>query len=603
MRTLRLLGTAAVLGGTLLAPLGAAAQASAPPVPDGGGHMQAGAGGQRAPMTAGPAAPSGYSVTGIGAASYQGNVDWSQVAASGRKFALVKATEGTTYTNPYFSEQYGGAKAAGLYAAAYAFARPDANDPVQQADYLVANAQFADDGKTLPLMLDMEGPYDGISGYDQCWNLSTSAMTSWITAFVDEVRKATGKPMIIYTSASWWNTCTGGTSALSDQWLDVASWTSASSPTMPSGWPAWTFWQYSGGSSTPGVSGPADQDVFYGSLAQLAALAAPASGAATSRPEIVSPTAGAVDAFYEGFDKNLWQTAEGSNGWSAPTSVGFGPLDGSPVAAAQPSGTIDVFWRGPDQGLWHSWWGAGHWNGPQAFGGLVNGDPAAVTDSDRGVDIFWQGTDGRLWTKQYRPGAGWSANAVVSAARTICSAPGAVEATDGTVDVFWRGCNGGLWGVQRAGQVWPAGPTRLGGSVAGPPVPVFSSSGVLNVFYRGTDGNLWHSWRNGTAWHGPRSLGSGPLGSDPSAAGQASGAIDVFWRGTGRHAIWHVWYRNGWHGPQSLGGVAQTQPRTVVRGNGSIDVVFNDGSRSLGHLAYVPGAGWSRAGSLGGFLA
>ncbi|WP_344447756.1 GH25 family lysozyme, partial [Kitasatospora nipponensis] len=37
---------------------------------------------------------------GLDVSSYQGNVNWSSVAANGAKFAYVKATEGTGYTNP-----------------------------------------------------------------------------------------------------------------------------------------------------------------------------------------------------------------------------------------------------------------------------------------------------------------------------------------------------------------------------------------------------------------------------------------------------------------------------------------------------------------------
>jgi hypothetical protein len=42
---------------------------------------------------------------GLDVSSWQGNVNWSNVAANGAKFAYVKATESTNYTNPYFSQQ------------------------------------------------------------------------------------------------------------------------------------------------------------------------------------------------------------------------------------------------------------------------------------------------------------------------------------------------------------------------------------------------------------------------------------------------------------------------------------------------------------------
>ena len=40
--------------------------------------------------------------------SHQQNVDWVSAYAAGSRFAYVKATEGTYYTNPYFAQQYNG---------------------------------------------------------------------------------------------------------------------------------------------------------------------------------------------------------------------------------------------------------------------------------------------------------------------------------------------------------------------------------------------------------------------------------------------------------------------------------------------------------------
>src|SRR4029079_12948946 len=61
---------------------------------------------------------------GLDASSWQGNVDWPTVVANGGQFAYVKATESTTYVNPYFAQQYGGAYQAGLLRGAYHFAPP-----------------------------------------------------------------------------------------------------------------------------------------------------------------------------------------------------------------------------------------------------------------------------------------------------------------------------------------------------------------------------------------------------------------------------------------------------------------------------------------------
>ena len=245
-------------------------------IPDGGGTPHAGgATAARTPQRAlgAATAPSGYPVTGIDVASYQGNVNWTTVAAAGSSFALVKATEGTTYTNPYYAKQYGGALAAGLDVASYAFGRPDADNPTQQADYLVGQSQPMTAGHTLPFMLDLESPYSGTGVKDSCWNLTPTAMIAWVRSFVTEVRARTGMPTVIYTGANWWSSCMAKNATFGDQLLDIAYWHATPPTTLPASWPAWTFWQYADSGSLPG-----DQDVFAGTRAQLDALTYHAAG-------------------------------------------------------------------------------------------------------------------------------------------------------------------------------------------------------------------------------------------------------------------------------------------------------------------------------------
>ncbi|GAA3218983.1 hypothetical protein GCM10020256_23450 [Streptomyces thermocoprophilus] len=61
---------------------------------------------------------------GVDVSSHQGNVAWSTLWGSGVKWAYVKATEGTYYTNPYFAQQYNGSYNVGMIRGAYHFATP-----------------------------------------------------------------------------------------------------------------------------------------------------------------------------------------------------------------------------------------------------------------------------------------------------------------------------------------------------------------------------------------------------------------------------------------------------------------------------------------------
>ncbi|KAG8709352.1 hypothetical protein FRC09_000723 [Ceratobasidium sp. 395] len=99
-----------------------------------------------------PAGPQGIDVSG-----YQPDVNWQTVKANGVEFAYIKATEGTTYTNPEFASQYNGAYDAGLIRGAYHFAQPADSTGAAQANYFLEHGgKWSNDGKTLPGALDLE---------------------------------------------------------------------------------------------------------------------------------------------------------------------------------------------------------------------------------------------------------------------------------------------------------------------------------------------------------------------------------------------------------------------------------------------------------------
>src|SRR5687768_15888891 len=52
--------------------------------------------------------PTEGKVPGMDVSSHQGDVDWQSSWDKGARFAYVKATEGTQYRNPNFTQQYNG---------------------------------------------------------------------------------------------------------------------------------------------------------------------------------------------------------------------------------------------------------------------------------------------------------------------------------------------------------------------------------------------------------------------------------------------------------------------------------------------------------------
>ncbi|MEU7473877.1 lysozyme [Streptomyces sp. NPDC044984] len=210
-------------------------------------------------------------VQGIDVSHWQGAINWTSVRNSGIQFAWMKATEGTTYKDPSFNTNYPAAHHAGVIRGAYHFALPNASSGATQANYFASSGGgWSRDNLTLPGVLDIEhNPYGAM-----CYGLSTTQMRGWINDFYTTYKSRTSRDVVIYTTASWWNTCTGNwTGMYGKSPLWVAHWTSAASPTIPSGFPTWTVWQYTSTGSVSGVSGNVDRDQFNGSRDRLLALA------------------------------------------------------------------------------------------------------------------------------------------------------------------------------------------------------------------------------------------------------------------------------------------------------------------------------------------
>ncbi|WFB11859.1 hydrolase [Streptomyces sp. LX-29] len=210
------------------------------------------------PQAAGAGKPRGHDVS-----SHQRNVDWDAARKNGAVFVYVKATEATSYRNPYFSRQYTGSREAGLLRGAYHFAVPHLSSGQTQAAHFLRNGGgWTPDGWTLPPALDVEwNPYDRRK---PCYGLRRAEMVRWIAAFSEEVLRQTGRRPVIYTTTTWWRRCTGDSAAFgSGHPLWLARWAASPGP-LPAGWRRPTFWQYAERGRLPG-----DQNLFNGSAVEL----------------------------------------------------------------------------------------------------------------------------------------------------------------------------------------------------------------------------------------------------------------------------------------------------------------------------------------------
>jgi len=197
---------------------------------------------------------------GIDVSHWQGTINWSQVAAAGKKFAFIKATDGTSFVDNMYATNHVQAKAAGLKTGAYHFARPSAaaGNAAAQADLFVNTAQLGINDLLPALDLEVTG------------SLSVAALQSWVSQFLGRVVQRTGVKPMIYVSPAFWSKYLGNTTMFADAGYNVlwiAHWTTNASPTVPAsnwGGKGWTFWQYTSDGSVPGISGRVDLDRFNG---------------------------------------------------------------------------------------------------------------------------------------------------------------------------------------------------------------------------------------------------------------------------------------------------------------------------------------------------
>jgi lysozyme len=212
-------------------------------------------------------------VEGVDVSYYQGSIAWSEVAASGRRFAIARVSDGTGFPDPQFSTYYAGIKAAGMVRGSYQFFRPEQSASAQ-ADLVIQAVGTLEDGD-LPPVLDVEVT-DGES---------SATIVAGITAWVSQIKASLGVEPIIYTAPGFWDGISGA-GGLSGTTLWVANW-EVSCPSLPSTWSEYSIWQYSDTGSVPGISGQVDLDRFNGTAAQLVAYAnggAPGGGGGPTTP-------------------------------------------------------------------------------------------------------------------------------------------------------------------------------------------------------------------------------------------------------------------------------------------------------------------------------
>lgn len=204
--------------------------------------------------------PKGYSVHGIDISHHQGSIDWTKLSnamvdRTTLAFIMVKATEGASYLDDCFEENFNKAKEYGFVRGAYHF-WSTVSTAREQAAFFLDNVKL--EVGDLPPVLDVEAKPDNMSEEDFQMEL-----LAWLHIVEDRYHV---KP-IIYTYYKFKERY------LKDERFDAYPFWIAHyyvSDVQYQG--KWKFWQHTDVGRLPGINGFVDLDIYNGSMFGLKKL-------------------------------------------------------------------------------------------------------------------------------------------------------------------------------------------------------------------------------------------------------------------------------------------------------------------------------------------
>lgn len=204
---------------------------------------------------------------GIDVSRYQGQIDWSQVAASGVQFAIIRVgyrtqTTGVLNEDPYAKYNLQEATKYGIKVGAYFFSTAVTTQEAVEEAVFTANIidKYA---ITFPVVYNCEGFSQTSS---RQYTLSKADRTALAVAFLDTIAQRGYQPMFYASKNEMENSSQWDMTTLASKYKVWVSWyPSEPFPITP----ACTYtgvyqmWQYTQKGSVPGISGTVDMNVSY----------------------------------------------------------------------------------------------------------------------------------------------------------------------------------------------------------------------------------------------------------------------------------------------------------------------------------------------------
>lgn len=209
--------------------------------------------------TATPAELAAYAY-GIDVSRGQRNeIDSLNINTDSLSFIICKATEGVTYTDPYFESNWEKIPKKGFIRGAYHFYHTD-DKPEVQAAFFVKTLTGLKDTDIAPVLDFEEASIEKGKTIDQ--------IQADLMVFLKEVEKLSGRKPIIYTDDN-----IGNSHLNNPEFADYALWIAypaeVKEPRLPTTWQSkgWAFWQKSWKYKIDGFTD--DFDRYNGNLAEL----------------------------------------------------------------------------------------------------------------------------------------------------------------------------------------------------------------------------------------------------------------------------------------------------------------------------------------------
>lgn len=200
-----------------------------------------------------------YPVRGVDVSSYQGEIDWEVLSGQSIDFAFIKATEGSSYTDPRFQYNWEQAQQTSLQIGAYHFFSYDSAGATQAQNFISAVPEL----NTLPPVVDIEfyGDYAKKPFIKE-------AVSPILNELLLTLEKQYGVKPILYATQKSYKLY------LKDDYMDYPLWIRniLREPQLQEE-QAWTFWQYSDRKRLGGYSGKErfiDLNVFNGTQEDFA---------------------------------------------------------------------------------------------------------------------------------------------------------------------------------------------------------------------------------------------------------------------------------------------------------------------------------------------